>query len=185
MQAYHNVLSLVALKLSVAKYLPLDFTKLNFLIRDKNGDAAGYIKLDTGSVREREREREPGQKPSPLLTEEDVTALQTSFSVTDGLQQLRRRKWSLSDVQYILLAALTIGSLWIVEPAAPFIKTAAFLGFMLLLAMPATNQFFLPSWPIWAYLLYFFSSRYVNFHPAYRFRAKMPFLCYIRRGRNG
>lgn len=155
MQASHHVLSLVALKLYLAKHLPIDFTKkFNFLVRDKS-DGPSYIKLDAG--------RELSQKLSPLVTEDDVTAIQTSFSVTDGLRQLRTRKWSLSDLQYVFLAAMTIGSLWIIEPAAPFLKTLAFLGFVLLLSTPATNQFFLPSWPIWAYLLFFFSSRYVTF----------------------
>lgn len=142
MQAPGNVLGVAALKLTAAKVFVRDFTT-----------QAPKVWTD------RKCRTKPRLPPLPL--ENDVTTLQRSFSLRDGLQQLKERKWSVFDVQYLLLASLTIFSLWIIEPAAPVIKTAAFLGYMLLLAMPATNQFFLPSWPIWVYLLFFFSSRYV------------------------
>lgn len=137
-----EVLALIARKLPAAKFAAWDFSKLNFQ----------QLKISS-----------PGRKfrhdLKPLPLEEDVTALQTSFSVRVSLQRLRVREWSVFDLQYLALASLTIGSLWIIEPAAPFLKTAAFLAYMLLLLMPATSQFFLPSWPIWAYLLLFFASR--------------------------
>jgi hypothetical protein len=44
-------------------------------------------------------------------------------------------------------------------PSAPFIKTGGLAVLAVLLLMPATQQFFLPSLSIWTYLLYFFSSR--------------------------
>lgn len=106
---------------------------------------------------------------APLSAEEDVTTLQTSFSIKESLQRWRRRSWSIFDIQYVALASITITCLWMIEPAAPILKTAAFLGYMLLLLMPATSQFFLPSWPIWAYLLFFFSSRYVPLVKTFRF----------------
>lgn len=88
-----------------------------------------------------------------------IATLQTSFKVTDTFHLLRTRKWSVLDVQQVVLAAFTIFSIWIVEPSAPIIKTSILLGYLLLLLMPVTRQFFLPSWPIWTYLVYFFSSR--------------------------
>ncbi|RYP47556.1 hypothetical protein DL768_006401 [Monosporascus sp. mg162] len=144
-----NVLGAVALKLPLlplAKLAALDVSKLKFT-KGSRSAPGGDLK----------------QKPVALPLENDVTALQTSFSIRESLRRIRRRKWSVLDIQYVSLACLTIFSLWIIEPAAPFIKTAAFLGYMLLLLMPATNQFFLPSWPIWTYLLFFFSSRFVPY----------------------
>lgn len=91
---------------------------------------------------------------------EHVSSLQRSFSPADGVRYLRyQHKWTLFDLQYVMLAMFCLSSLWIIEAHAPFIKSAAVVGYTLLLLTPATSQFFLPSWPIWTYLLYFFSSR--------------------------
>ncbi|KAI1479672.1 PAP2-domain-containing protein [Daldinia eschscholtzii] len=102
--------------------------------------------------------RESGSVPT-----RSISALQTSFKITDTIELLRTRKWSVFDVQYVGLAGFTIFSLWIIDPPAPIIKTLAALGYLLLLFMPITRQFFLPSWPIWTYLLYFFSSRFIPY----------------------
>ncbi|KAI1439625.1 PAP2-domain-containing protein [Annulohypoxylon stygium] len=102
------------------------------------------------------------QMREPVPTR-SISALQTSFKITDTFELLRTRKWSVFDVQYAVVAGLCIFSLWIVEPSAPLIKSAAGLGYLLLLFMPATRQFFLPSWPIWTYLLFFFSSRFIPY----------------------
>ncbi|RYP75594.1 hypothetical protein DL771_002294 [Monosporascus sp. 5C6A] len=149
MQIPNNMLGVVALKLRplpLAKLAALDVSKLTF--------AEGSRSAPGGGLKE---------KPVALPLENDVTTLQTWFSIRESLRRLTRRKLSAFDIQYVSLACLTTFSLWIIEPAAPFIKTAAFLGYMLLLLMPATNQFFLPSWPIWVYLLLFFSSRFVPY----------------------
>ncbi|KAI1880085.1 hypothetical protein JX265_001706 [Neoarthrinium moseri] len=92
---------------------------------------------------------------------EHVSSLQRSFSILKSVEELKEHRWSLFDLQYVVLAGLCLFSLWIIEAHAPVIKTAAALGYLLLLLMPATRQFFLPSWPIWTYLLYFFSSRFI------------------------
>ncbi|KAI2777644.1 PAP2-domain-containing protein [Daldinia loculata] len=102
--------------------------------------------------------RESGSNPT-----RSISALQTSFKITDTFELLRTRKWSVFDVQYLGLAGFTIFSLWIIDPSAPIIKTLAALGYLSLLFMPVTRQFFLPSWPIWTYLLYFFSSRFIPY----------------------
>jgi inositol phosphorylceramide synthase catalytic subunit len=94
---------------------------------------------------------------------DNVTSLQTSFSPLAAIHDMSAHRWRLSDVQYAVLTGLCLFSLWIIDAHAPIIKSAAVLGYALLLAMPVTRQFFLPSWPIWTYLLYFFSSRYVLF----------------------
>ncbi|KAK8095997.1 hypothetical protein PG999_014019 [Apiospora kogelbergensis] len=107
------------------------------------------------------RKRSNSKAKARFPAQENVAALQTSFSVSQSVRALRRHKWSWFDLQYIFLASLCTASLFIIGVHAPLIKTAAFLGYALLLFMPATRQFFLPSWPIWTYLLYFFSSRFI------------------------
>ncbi|KAI2466909.1 PAP2-domain-containing protein [Annulohypoxylon bovei var. microspora] len=102
------------------------------------------------------------QMREPVPTQ-SIAALNRSFKITDTFELLKTRKWSVFDVQYAVVTGLCIFSMWIVEPSAPIIKTAAGLGYLLLLLMPATRQFFLPSWPIWSYLLFFFSSRFIPY----------------------
>ncbi|KAK0625281.1 hypothetical protein B0T17DRAFT_269102 [Bombardia bombarda] len=92
---------------------------------------------------------------------DDITRLKTSFDVSESIRTLQTRRWRIHDLQYLLLFAFIIFSLSIIPPA-PFIKTAVLLGLGLLLLMPITQQFFLPSLPIWTYLLYFFSSRFID-----------------------
>ncbi|KAI2607836.1 PAP2-domain-containing protein [Hypoxylon sp. NC1633] len=106
------------------------------------------------------RSKQPLREPIPTRS---IAALQTSFKITDTFKLLRTRRWSVLDVQQVILAGFTIFSIWIIEPTAPLIKTLAALGYLLLLFIPITRQFFLPSWPIWTYLLYFFSSRFIPY----------------------
>ena len=89
---------------------------------------------------------------------EDVTQLQTSFDVRTTLKALRTRRWRLIDLHHVATVACIVFSLSIL-PSAPLIKCAAMGLLGILLLMPVTQQFFLPSLPIWTYLLYFFSSR--------------------------
>ncbi|KAK3376709.1 hypothetical protein B0T24DRAFT_648543 [Lasiosphaeria ovina] len=96
---------------------------------------------------------------------DDVTRIETSFNVLDSLRALRLHKWRLYDLQHIVVLGYIIFSLCIM-PSAPLIKTGAMVVLAALLLMPVTQQFFLPSLPIWTYLLYFFSSRFIA--PEYR-----------------
>ena len=89
---------------------------------------------------------------------DDVTRLQTSFNVLENITALRNRRWRLFDLQYPLLFGYIMFSLFILPPA-PLIKTGGLVALAVLLLMPITSQFFVPSLPIWTYLLYFFSSR--------------------------
>ncbi|KAK8087794.1 hypothetical protein PG997_002755 [Apiospora hydei] len=122
--------------------VPLDLAALNPISSIRQG---------------RKRSNSKGKARTPGT--ESVAALQTSFSVSQSLRALRRHRWSWFDLQHVFLACLCSFSLFIIGVHAPLIKLAAALGYCLLLLMPATRQFFLPSWPIWTYLLYFFSSR--------------------------
>ena len=88
----------------------------------------------------------------------DITRLQTSFDVRKSLVALRQHKWRIRDLQYLVSFGVLFFSLSIIPPA-PIIKSAVLALLTLLLLMPITQQFFLPSLPIWVYLVYFFSSR--------------------------
>ncbi|KAK8050824.1 hypothetical protein PG994_012554 [Apiospora phragmitis] len=125
--------------------VPLDLTALNPI----------------NSIRQGQRKRSNSKGKARTPGNESVAALRTSFSISQSLRTLRRHKWCWFDLQHLFLACLCSFSLFIIGVHAPLIKTAAALGYVLLLLMPATRQFFLPSWPIWTYLLYFFSSRYI------------------------
>jgi hypothetical protein len=89
---------------------------------------------------------------------DDVTRLQTSFDVRRSLRALRTRRWSLWDLQYLVTFGYILFSLAIL-PSAPLLKAGVLAALAVILLMPITQQFFLPSLPIWTYLLYFFSSR--------------------------
>jgi hypothetical protein len=109
----------------------------------------------TGRPRSRSKSKilPPGQEP--------VGDLQTSFNFWDGIRDLQKHKWQTSDIQYFILVGLTLFSL-AVAPSAPIFKTFALAVSAWLVLAPATRQFFLPSAPIWIWLLYFFCSRYGN-----------------------
>ena len=89
---------------------------------------------------------------------DDVTRLKTSFNAWESLSALRTRRWTLWDLQHVAWMWCFFFSLAIL-PSAPLLKTGAVVVLSVLLLMPITQQFFLPSIPIWTYLLYFFSSR--------------------------
>ncbi|KAK5661723.1 hypothetical protein OQA88_9823 [Cercophora sp. LCS_1] len=96
---------------------------------------------------------------------DDVIRLKTSFNVWESITALRWRRWTVYDLQYLVTLGYIIFSLCIL-PSAPLTKTGAMIVLGILLLMPITRQFFLPSLPIWTYLLYFFSSRFIA--PEYR-----------------
>lgn len=106
--------------------------------------------------------RSRSKKPRKQYYDESssITGLQTSFNPMDGVRTIRRHRWHWLDIQYPALAGFMILSL-VIAPMPIFIKIAAPLLSILVCLMPATRQFFLPSMPIWIYLLYFFSSRLV------------------------
>ena len=101
----------------------------------------------------------PRSKSKPIRPDgTDITSLQRSFSLWDGVRDFQKHDWKFSDIQYFVLGSLVLFSLYIAPPA-PSEKTLAVLGGLWLLLMPATRQFFLPSLSIWTWLLYFFCSR--------------------------
>lgn len=107
----------------------------------------------------RRRAKKPKRQTSDEPNE-NITKLQTSFNPLDGVRAIQRHRWVWLDIQYPALAGFMIFSLAI-APMPIFVKIGAPLVSLLVCLMPATGQFFLPSMPIWIYLLYFFCSRYV------------------------
>ncbi|EFX00801.1 type 2 phosphatidic acid phosphatase [Grosmannia clavigera kw1407] len=89
-----------------------------------------------------------------------IAALQISFNPVDGFRHLRQHRWSLYDVQYLITILFVIFSFVIASIPLP-VCIAIVVGYSFLVLAPATRQFFLPSVSIWAYLLYFFCSRFI------------------------
>lgn len=104
------------------------------------------------------RMRQRAKSAAEAKGQDEVTRLNTSFDVLETLRHLRRRQWKLLDLQHLVVAGFLIFCM-LITPSAPFIKLGAALAYSVLLLMPITQQFFLPSLPIWTYLIYFFSSR--------------------------
>ncbi|KFA66901.1 hypothetical protein S40285_02292 [Stachybotrys chlorohalonatus IBT 40285] len=124
---------------------------------------AVFSRLSTRTPVGRRRRNSKSKMLSPSMLA--VADLQTSFDFRDGLKDLRKHKWRLADLQYAVLAGLSLFSLSI-APSAPLVKSLAVIASAWVLLMPATRQFFLPSLPIWVWLLYFFCSRFIPY--AYR-----------------
>ena len=113
-------------------------------------------------LRFRPSRRKARRKEKPAVgSSQSVSALQRSFDPLDGVRTLRQRRWSWYDLQHLLTAGFLVFS-FAIAPMSWWAKLGAVVGYSVLLLMPATRQFFLPSLPIWAYLLYFFSSRCVR-----------------------
>lgn len=95
-----------------------------------------------------------GVSPSSSLT-----VLQTSFSPAGTISALRQHQWSAYDAQYLLLALVGIFCLCIVEMPGPMVKTGISALLMISLILPVTRQFFLPSLPIFGWLVLFYSCK--------------------------
>ncbi|OAA59167.1 type 2 phosphatidic acid phosphatase [Niveomyces insectorum RCEF 264] len=97
---------------------------------------------------------------SDKISPNGVAALQRSFNPTHGVRSLRRHRWSIYDLQHLVTVSFVLFS-FTIAPIPLVVDFAVLLGYALLLLMPVTRQFFLPSLPIWTYLFYFFSSRFI------------------------
>ncbi|KAF3763662.1 hypothetical protein M406DRAFT_347205 [Cryphonectria parasitica EP155] len=111
-----------------------------------------------GGDSRRSRSRKPRRKHHDEPT--SLTRMQTSFNPMDGVRAIQRHRWGWLDIQYPALAGFMLFSL-IIAPMPILVKIAIPLVSVFVCLMPATRQFFLPSMPIWIYLLYFFCSRFI------------------------
>ncbi|KAF2760120.1 aureobasidin resistance protein Aur1 [Pseudovirgaria hyperparasitica] len=90
-----------------------------------------------------------------------IASLQSSFSPTDTLRSLRTHHWSHYDAQYLLLAIVGIFCLSVIQEPGPIFKTFVATLLMSSLVLPVTRQFFLNFLPIAAYLLLFYSCKFI------------------------
>lgn len=88
-----------------------------------------------------------------------VSSVETSLSPYDSLRLLKAHQWSLYDLQYLIPMVLILFSLSISPAPGLLQKFAMVAGYILLLLVPVTRQFFLPFLPIGTWLLFFFSCR--------------------------
>ena len=90
-----------------------------------------------------------------------ITKLETSLLPTDAIRALRKHQWSIYDGQYLILAILAIFCLSIMTFPSALFRTFIAALLMSSLLIPLTRQFFLPFLPIIAYLVLFYSCKYV------------------------
>ncbi|KAF8882986.1 hypothetical protein BD779DRAFT_1541220 [Infundibulicybe gibba] len=90
-----------------------------------------------------------------------VSRLDKSLSPSDTLNRLRSHRITLWDGVYVF--HFLLGAFWITlmqSPAYP-LKLMIPILYAIALLIPFTSQFFLPATPIFAYLLTFYSSRFI------------------------
>lgn len=109
----------------------------------------------------RMRRRLRSKLRSRLSPATSIASLQTSFSPKDTLRSLQSYRWSVYDLQYVLLAIIGIFSLCIIESPGVFGKTTIASLLLLSLLLPITRQFFLPFLPIAGWLIFFYACQYV------------------------
>lgn len=100
------------------------------------------------------------QKARGRYDPDDITSLKTSFNPLETIARVRSHRWTWCDLQYLFLLGVAVFSLSIAEMHVAF-KVAFAILMTILLLLPITNQFFWPGVPIWTYLLYFFTSRFI------------------------
>jgi hypothetical protein len=91
-----------------------------------------------------------------------VARLETSVSPSLTLRRLRSHTFSWrSDGHYVFLVALSLLNLsYITAPSIPF-RVLIVLGYAAALLIPLTSQFFFPASPVFAWLLLFYSCRFI------------------------
>lgn len=90
-----------------------------------------------------------------------VARLDKSFSPRDTLQKLRQYEFTLSDTVYIF--HIINATFWLTvmqTPAFPY-KLLIPILYITALIIPFTSQFFVPATPIFAWLLTYYSARFV------------------------
>ena len=90
-----------------------------------------------------------------------VWAVEQSLSPYKTLKSLRNHKWSPYDGQYLILAIIGIFCLCAIEEPGPITKTCIATLLLGSLVVPLTRQFFLPFLPIAAWLVLFYTSRFI------------------------
>ena len=90
-----------------------------------------------------------------------VARLDKSLSPRDTLQKLRQYEFTLSDTVYIF--HIINATFWLTvmqTPAFPY-KLLIPILYIIALVIPFTSQFFVPATPVFAWLLTYYSARFV------------------------
>ncbi|KAJ6558124.1 hypothetical protein B0H19DRAFT_1150004 [Mycena capillaripes] len=90
-----------------------------------------------------------------------VGRMDKSLSPKDTINRLRRHKFTWSDSIYLFHLASLAFWLPMLPPAAYPLKFLIPLAFAVVLLIPFTSQFFLPALPVFAWLLMYFTSRFI------------------------
>lgn len=116
-----------------------------------------YRQAASASAR-RQRSKSNKELVRPQAVVDDLTALKRSFNPLHTIRAVRRHRWCLTDLQYVLVFGILVFSLALPGPPSWF-KACFSMGLVAVLLMPITRQFFFPALPIITWLVYFFCSR--------------------------
>jgi len=90
-----------------------------------------------------------------------VGRLDKSLSPTVTLTRLRKHTFTSSDAVYLFHAANAVVWLYLMEVPGFPLKLAIPLLYTIVLLIPFTSQFFIPATPIFAWLITYYSSRFI------------------------
>lgn len=93
-------------------------------------------------------------------------ALESSWSLRQGIQNFRQHQWRKRDLEYILILPVLLFCFIICEKPPALARIAIALLLLTLCTIPATSQFFLNFLPTGTWLILFYSCRYIP--PAWR-----------------
>ena len=99
--------------------------------------------------------------PAAASLPSSITAVNVSFSPRDTLRALRFHKWSYYDGEYILMAIMAVFCLCTMAEPGPLIKTLLSTLLITALIIPITRQFFLPALPIFSWLVFFYTCKFI------------------------
>jgi hypothetical protein len=90
-----------------------------------------------------------------------VGRLDKSFSPSVNLNRLRKHTFTISDSIYLFHIALATFWLTIMEVPGFPLKLIIPILYTIALIIPFTSQFFIPATPVFAWLLTFYTSRFI------------------------
>ncbi|KDN39928.1 PAP2-domain-containing protein [Tilletiaria anomala UBC 951] len=91
-----------------------------------------------------------------------ASRLETSISISLSLRRFREYHFSVGEkVKYAILGGISLFSLFIMEVPCFPLKLSIPALYALAILLPITSQFFLPAGPIFCWLLFFYSSKFI------------------------
>ncbi len=91
-----------------------------------------------------------------------ASRLTPSFRISENIARFRQHRLTKNEkIKYGILLSFAVFSLFIMEVPSFPLKLGIPLLYLLTILVPATSQFFLPAAPIFAWLLFFYSSKFI------------------------